>query len=131
LPELYPVFPEYDLELQRRCMQLVRAHTDVPAPEVPFSETNADWLGSPFIVMKRIEGIPPLDVPPYVMGGWVMDASPDQRSRMERNAVRVLARLHEITPVTHDLSFLMRPEYGNDPLGQQLGYQRWYYDWAR
>src|SRR5438132_9640451 len=31
LPELYPVFPKYDLELQRRCMDLVRAHTDVPA----------------------------------------------------------------------------------------------------
>src|SRR5471030_1129980 len=29
LAELYPVFPQYDLELQRRCMDLVRAHTDV------------------------------------------------------------------------------------------------------
>ena len=34
LPDLYPVFPDYDLELQRKCMDLVRAHTDVPAPEV-------------------------------------------------------------------------------------------------
>jgi aminoglycoside phosphotransferase (APT) family kinase protein len=131
LPELYPVFPEYDLTLQRRCMDLVRTSTDVPAPEVPFSETDASWLGSPFIVMKRIEGVPPLDVPPYVFGGWVMDASPDERARMERSAVRVLTRLHEITPETHDLTFLLRPEHGDDPLDQQLGYQRWYYDWAR
>ena len=131
LPELYPVFPEYDLELQRRCMEMVRAHTDVPAPEVPHSETDPDWLGSPFIVMKRIDGVPPLDVPPYVFGGWVMDATPDERSRMQRNAVSVLTRLHVIAPDTHDLSFLMRPEHGDTALDQQLGYQRWYYDWAR
>ncbi|MGH8976894.1 MAG: phosphotransferase family protein [Acidimicrobiia bacterium] len=131
LPEVYPVFPEYDLELQRRCMELAREHTDVPAPEVPYSETDPAWLGSPFIVMRRIEGIPPLDVPPYVFDGWVMDATPEDRARMQRNAVRVLAQLHTITPETHDLSFLLRPEFGDDPLDQQLGYQRWYYDWAR
>jgi aminoglycoside phosphotransferase (APT) family kinase protein len=131
LPELYPVFPTYDLAMQRRCMELVRADTDVPAPEVPFSETDPQWLGTPFIVMKRIDGVPPLDVPPYVFGGWVMDATPEQRARMQRNAVSVLARLHEITPETHDLGFLMQPAHGTSALDQQLGYQRWYYDWAR
>ena len=103
----------------------------MPAPEVPYSEQELSWLGSPFIVMKRVDGVPPLDVPPYVFGGWVMDASPEDRARMQRNAVQVLARLHEITPATHDLSFLMRPEHGANALDQQLGYQRWYYDWAR
>ena len=87
-------------------MDLVRADTDVPAPEVPYSERDPSWLGSPFIVMKRVDGVPPLDVPPYVFGGWVMDATPEDRARMQRNAVQVLARLHEITPATHDLSFL-------------------------
>jgi aminoglycoside phosphotransferase (APT) family kinase protein len=131
LPELYPVFPEYDLALQKRCMDMVRADTRVPAPEVTFSEEDASWLGTPFIVMRRIDGVPPLDVPPYVMGGWVMEASPQQRNRMQHNAVGVLAALHEITPDTHDLAFLMHPEHGADALDQQLGYQRWYYDWAR
>src|SRR5262245_44219903 len=131
LPELFPVFPEYDLELQKRCMDMVRADTDVPAPEVTFSEADSSWLGTPFIVMRRIDGVPPLDVPPYVMGGWVMDASAEDRARMQRNAVRVLAALHEVTPESHDLSFLMQPTHGTDALDQQLGYQRWYYDWAR
>jgi aminoglycoside phosphotransferase (APT) family kinase protein len=131
LPELYPVFPEYDLALQKRCMDMVRADTDVPAPEVTFAEDDSSWLGTPFIVMRRIDGVPPLDVPPYVMGGWVMDAAPEDRARMQRNAVRVLAALHQITPETHDLAFLMHPEHGTDALDQQLGYQRWYYDWAR
>jgi aminoglycoside phosphotransferase (APT) family kinase protein len=131
LPELYPVFPEYDLELQRRCMDLVRARTDVPAPEVPFSEADPCWLGTPFIVMKRIDGIAPLDVPPYVFGGWLFDAPVEDRGRLQHNAVSVLARLHELRPETHDLSFLARPEHGTSALDQQLGYQRWYYEWAR
>jgi len=131
LPSLYPVFPEYDLEKQRCCMDLVRAHTSVPTPEVPWSEIDPSWLGVPFLVMRRIDGIAPADIPPYVFGGWVMDASPEDRARMQENAVRALAGLHEVTAAKADLSFLARPEHGSTPLAQQLGYQRWYYEWAR
>jgi aminoglycoside phosphotransferase (APT) family kinase protein len=131
MPAVYPVFPEYDLDVQRRCMQLVRANTDVPAPEVPYGEPDAKWLGTPFIVMKRVEGVPPLDIPPYVMDGWLFSATDEQRATVQRHAASVLARLHTITPDNADLSFLMRPEHGATALEQQLGYQRWYYDWAR
>ena len=48
-----------------------------------------------------------------------------------RATVGVLARLHEITPANHDLSFLAQPRHGASALDQQLGYQRWYYEWAR
>jgi aminoglycoside phosphotransferase (APT) family kinase protein len=68
LPELYPVFPQYDLELQHRCMDLVRVHTDVPAPEVVWYEPDSKWLGTPFLVMSRIIGDAPPDIPPYVFG---------------------------------------------------------------
>jgi aminoglycoside phosphotransferase (APT) family kinase protein len=131
LPELYPVFPQYDLELQRRCMDLVRAHTDVPAPEVVWYEPDPRWLGTPFLVMRRIDGDAPPDIPPYVFGGWMMDATPEQRSRLQERSVGVIARLHEITPESHDLAFLAQPAHGTSPLDQQLGYQRWYYEWAR
>jgi aminoglycoside phosphotransferase (APT) family kinase protein len=131
LPELYPVFPQYDLELQRRCMDLVRAYTDVPAPEVVWYEPDSQWLGTPFLVMRRIDGDAPPDIPPYVFGGWMMDATPEQRRRLQDGSVSVIARLHEITPATHDLDFLAQPTHGTSPLDQQLGYQRWYYEWAR
>jgi aminoglycoside phosphotransferase (APT) family kinase protein len=130
-PDVYPVFAEYDLERQARCMQLVRAHTDVPAPEVRWVETDPKWLGTPFLVMPRIEGEAPPDIPPYVFGGWVCDATAEQRARMERASVSVLARLHRITPETADLSFLARPERGRSAMDQQLGHERWYYEWAR
>src|SRR5881296_4404580 len=48
----FHVFPEYDLELQRRVMQTVAAHTDVPVPEVLAHEADTDWLGSPFLLMR-------------------------------------------------------------------------------
>jgi aminoglycoside phosphotransferase (APT) family kinase protein len=131
LPSLFPVFPEYDLDLQARCMRLVRAATDVPVPEVPWYEPDPQWLGSPFLVMSRVDGRVPPDVPPYVFGGWVADLTPAQREQLEANTISVLARLHRVTPTTHDLAFLARPEHGPSALDQQLGYQRWYYEWAR
>jgi aminoglycoside phosphotransferase (APT) family kinase protein len=131
LPDLYPVFPDYNLDLQRRCMDLVRATTDVPAPEVAFFERDTEWLSTPFLVMRRVDGEAPPDIPPYVFGGWVMDATPEQRRTLQNATVSVLARLHEITPDTHDLAFLAQPQHGASALDQQLGYQRWYYEWAR
>src|SRR5262249_41488405 len=131
LPELYPVFPAYELDLQARCMQLVRAATDVPAPDVRWLELDPLWLGAQFLVMAQIVGISPPDMPPYVFSGWMLDATPEQRRTVQTNAISVVARLHEITPKNNDLSFLARPEHGTSALDQQLGYQRWYYDWAR
>lgn len=127
----FPVFPEYDLELQRRAMQTVAAHTDVPVPEVLTHEGDAKWLGSPFLLMRRVDGVVPSDVPPYTMGGWLFDAPEADQRKLERESVRVLARLHALTPETHDLAFLERPELGESALDQHLEYQRWYYDWAR
>jgi aminoglycoside phosphotransferase (APT) family kinase protein len=131
LPDLYPVFPDYNLELQKKCMDLVRADTDVPAPEVAFFEHDDEWLRTPFLVMKRIDGESPPDIPPYVFGGWVMDATPEDRRKLQNSSISVLARLHELTPKTHDLSFLALPQHGASAMDQQLGYQRWYYEWAR
>ncbi len=130
-PDVYPVFPEYDIELQAKCMRLVRAQTDVPAPDVRWLELDEQWLGTKFLVMHRIDGEAPPDVPPYVFMGWVLDATPEQRAAMQTRTLEVLAKLHALNPSNADLSFLARPEHGDRALTQQLGYQRWYYEWAR
>jgi aminoglycoside phosphotransferase (APT) family kinase protein len=129
--EAYPVFASYDLELQARCMRLVAEATAVPVPQVVAYETDPQFFGGPFLVMSRVDGIVPADNPPYVFGGWLMDMSPNDRAELQRASVQVLVDLHKITPTTHDLSFLAMPDHGASPLDQQLGYQRWYYDWAR
>ena len=127
----YPVFPEYDLALQRDVMQLVGEATDVPVPTIAWYEPDTSWLGSAFLVMHRVDGVVPADIPPYPFGGWLGDATTEEQERLERGALRCLARLHALTPETHDLGFLARPQHGGSWLDQHLGYQRYYYDWGR
>jgi aminoglycoside phosphotransferase (APT) family kinase protein len=131
MPEVYPVFPEYDIELQAKAMRLVQARTDVPVPDVRWVELDPQWLGTPFLVMRRIDGEAPPDIPPYVFGGWVADAPPETRAAMQTRTLQVLKKLHELSPANADLVFLTRPKHGESALRQQIGYQRWYYDWAR
>jgi|SRR5665213_2773254 aminoglycoside phosphotransferase (APT) family kinase protein len=131
MPDVYPVFMEYNIELQAKCMNLVRAVTDVPAPDVRWVELDPQWLGTPFLVMRRVDGESPPDIPPYVFGGWVADAPPETRAAMQRSTLQVLKKLHEITPENADLAFLARPQHGSTALRQQLGHERFYYDWAR
>jgi aminoglycoside phosphotransferase (APT) family kinase protein len=64
-PSVVPVFPVYDFELQKRCMDLVRTETAVPVPTAPWYEPDPSWLGTPFLVMGRIDGVAPADIPPY------------------------------------------------------------------
>ncbi len=131
MPDVYPVFPEYDIELQAKAMQLVRERTDVPAPEVRWVELDPQWLGTQFLVMRRVDGDAPADIPPYVMMGWVAEGTPEQRAAMQTSTLQVLAKLHALTPDNADLSFLARPQHGATALQQQLGHERWYYEWAR
>jgi aminoglycoside phosphotransferase (APT) family kinase protein len=129
--DVYPVFPEYDIELQANCMRSVREHTDVPAPDVRWLELDTQWLGTQFLVMRRITGEAPPDIPPYVFMGWVADATPEQRAAMQRRTLEILAALHRLTPSNADLAFLARPHHGSTALRQQVGHERWYYEWAR
>ena len=131
LSTVIPVFQDYDIELQAKAMRVVAEHTDVPVPTVPFVVLDESILDTPFLVMHRLPGEAPKDVPPYVFGGWVMDMSPEDRARMQRNAVATLVDLHQLRPDTVDLSFLARPAFGPDTLDQHLGHEAAYYEWAR
>src|SRR5258706_1696463 len=127
----YPVFPTYDLALQYRCLELVRSKADVPVPRTRWLELDPEPLGSPFFVMERVSGRVPPDMPPYVFGSWVTEASEIERAALERGSVGVLAKLHAIDVSGPDAAFLDRPKHGVTPLDQHLAYQREYYDWAR
>ena len=127
----WPVFPEYDLDLQFECLRLVREHSDVPVPYAPFREKSDDILGADFYVMEHVEGSAPPDNPPYVFTGFVLEASEAEREKLRRSYLGSLAALHAIDLSKADASFLDRPRYGRTPMDQHLGYQRWYYDWAR
>jgi aminoglycoside phosphotransferase (APT) family kinase protein len=109
----------------------VAEHTDVPVPATEWYEPDASRLGSPFFVMDRVDGVAPSDNPPYVFGGWLLDADAADRRRLQVGLVSVLARLHAIDLESVDAGFLDRPRFGVTPLDQHLAAQRDYYEWAR
>ena len=127
----WPTFPEYDLALQVDCLRIVRARSDVPVPEVAFFERSADVLGAPFFVMHRVDGVAPTDMPPYPFDGWLLAASAEERARVERSSIGILADLHAIEVDDELRRVLDRPRHGATALDQHLAYQRAYYEWAR
>ena len=128
--DAYPVFPEYDLRRQYDVISAVAAATDVPVPALHRLEESPAVLGSPFLVMDRIDGRIPQDNPPYVFGGWLLDATPAEQRALQDGVVAVLAGIHGLPDPAGRLP-LLAAEAGNDPLRTMVEGQRAYYDWTR
>ena len=126
-----PVFPDYDLSLQVNAMRHVAKHTDVPVPNVRWFEQDTESLGDEFYVMDFLEGRAAPDNPPYVFGSWIQELSVAERTMLTNSVADGMAGIHSVPIDEEALAFLDRPAFGSSPLDQALGYQRWYYDWAR
>jgi aminoglycoside phosphotransferase (APT) family kinase protein len=124
-----PVFPRYDLPCQFDVISRVAALCDVPLPILRWNEPDGGPLGTPFFVMDRVDGRVPLDNPPYVFTGWLLEATPQQRAMLQRASLAVLARLHAIPDAAAAFPML-RPPGGQDALRYHVAQQRAYYRWA-
>jgi aminoglycoside phosphotransferase (APT) family kinase protein len=129
----YPTFPTFDFALQRRVIDLVRARTSVPVPEVVHLEFSDEWLGVPFIVVRAIEGHVPSDNPPYLIdpNGWFLRGTPADWTRLEHSTIAVFAQLHQIADDGDDTAFLRVDAPGDTALARLLASHRAYYEWAR
>lgn len=130
-PSAVPVFPSYDLERQARVMSEARAASDVPIPEVLWTEPDEAPLGTAFFVMRRVDGRVPPDVMPYNFDSWVSQASPEERARLQSSSVDILVRLHAIESPATRFAFLDADRPGTTAMRRQLADQAAYYDWAR
>jgi aminoglycoside phosphotransferase (APT) family kinase protein len=124
-----PVFPRYDLPVQFEVISRVAAFCDIPLPALRWNEPDGGPLGTPFFVMDQVDGRIPLDNPPYVFGGWLLEAAPEERARLQRASVHVLAKVHAIPGPAAAFPALAPPD-GQDALRYHLGQQRDYYRWA-
>jgi aminoglycoside phosphotransferase (APT) family kinase protein len=130
-PTAVPVFPRYDLDRQARTMKAVRAACEVPVPEVLWSEPDPTALGTPFFVMRRVDGRVPPDVMPYNFDSWVTAATAEERAGLQSATVGVLAALHAIDEPARRFAFLDVDRPGATAMRRQLADQAAYYEWAR
>ena len=129
-PSHYQVFPETRFDEQYRLMRILDSGTDIPVPPVLWYEPDPGYLGAPFIVMRRIDGRVPPDVPPYHTDGWVTEIGPAEREAMWWSGLDILARLHRLDVTALPLGFLDQPRWGRLGLDQRLGYYEHYMNWA-
>jgi aminoglycoside phosphotransferase (APT) family kinase protein len=129
-PTGFQVFPDYDLGLQFRAMQLL-AKTDVPVPRVRWiEERDAGVLGAPFYVMEHVEGRVPTDRPPYHADGWMKEASPAERAEIWWGGIECMAKIHRLDPVAVGFGFLDQRAPGESHFRRQLAYYERYLEWA-
>jgi len=124
-----PVFPRYDLGTQFELISRVAARCEIPLPRLRWNVPDGGPLGTPFFVMDRVDGRVPLDNPPYVFGGWLLEAAPEERDRLMRGSVQILAALHNVPAVELAVPAL-RPPAGQASLRYHIELQRDYYRWA-
>ncbi|WP_227980897.1 phosphotransferase family protein [Nocardia spumae] len=123
----FPVFETYDLDTQYAVMAGVAKHSDVPVPRLCWREPDESVLGTPFFVMERITGRIPEDNPPYVFVGWLFDATAEQRMRITRGTVDVIAAVHDIADPAAKFPALAGPD---SSLRRHFEAQREWYRWA-
>jgi aminoglycoside phosphotransferase (APT) family kinase protein len=128
-PSAVPVFPRYDLPAQFEVISGVAACCDIPLPALRWNEPDGGALGTPFFVMDQVDGRVPLDNPPYVFTGWLLEAAPEERARLQRASVAILAKLHAIPDPAARFPGL-RPPPGAGALRHHVAQQRDYYRWA-
>jgi aminoglycoside phosphotransferase (APT) family kinase protein len=124
-----PVFARYDLTTQFNVISQVSARSAVPLPELRWNEPDGGPLGTPFFVMDQVAGRIPMDNPPYVFTGWLLEAAPAERALLQRATVRVLAQVHAIAEPATAFPAL-RPPRGLDALRWHVDRQHDYYRWA-
>lgn len=123
----FPVFQSYDLPLQYQVMAGVAAASEVAVPRLRWLEPDESFLGTPFLVMDRVEGRVPADNPPYVFFGWVFDATVAERARIADATVEVIARVHAIDDAAQRFPALDGP---GSALRRHFDAQRAWYRWA-
>ncbi|NNH72896.1 phosphotransferase family protein [Nocardia uniformis] len=123
----FPVFEKYDLATQFAVMAGVAEATDVPVPPLAWLENDPTLFGSPFFVMRRVDGRVPEDNPPYVFLGWLFDATPEERLRLTRNTIEVIAKIHAIDNPAERFPTL---DGEGSALRRHVEGQKAWYNWA-
>ncbi|WP_433566151.1 phosphotransferase family protein [Nocardia sp. CA-151230] len=130
-PGDFPVYEHYNLRDQFDVMRIVAEASDVRVPRVRFLEPTGEVLGTPFLLMDRVEGLVPPDVMPYTFGNnWLFDADPAQQRRVQETTIEALAKIHAIPDAATTFAFLDPRQPGAGLLERNLNRARAWYEFA-
>lgn len=124
-PPEFQILPDYDLRRQYLVMKRLAA-SQVPVPAVRWIDTTDDALGTPYLVMDRIDGVIGVsDVPPYHEAGIFAETDDAGRARLWNGCVDMIAEVHGIDPRAYRLGFL-----GDPSPGALVAFLRYAIGWA-
>ena len=126
-PQGNQIFMHPDVLRDARVMRGL-AGGPVPVPRILWSEDNRSVLGDRFFIMSRIAGRPVQGRPSNQVSGWLPAATPHLRSRLYRNGIAAMARVHDVDWRAGHV-FLHSDGLGVD-LGAHLERMTRWYRWA-
>lgn len=123
------LFMDYDLEMEFRILE--RLHkTDVPSPAPFLLEQDTKFLGSPFLVMDRVNGRVAPDDPPFTVEGWVLELTEDQRTKMAENSLKAMVALHDEDVIELGLAGIGHGDQSLNGVDRLLDYWGKFAKWA-
>ena len=108
-PAVYPAQSELsmpEIEIQYRIMDSLARTTSLPIAGLAGFERDPSILGTPFFVMHHIDGVVPIESPPYSVEGFFTDLAPQDRTALISNGLQQLANLHRVDASTLGLEWL-------------------------
>ncbi|WP_166903580.1 phosphotransferase family protein [Mycobacterium sp. DL440] len=126
----HQLFTVPDAPRQAEVMKRLGAH-GIPVPDIVGIERDPSVLGSPFYLMRRVNGRTPSDVPSWHKRGWTTELTTSGRALLCDNGLRALVAVHRIDD-PGDLTFLRAdgPD-GSTALQRYLHTLQGWYDWCR
>ena len=125
LPPMIPSFPDLDLAAQVTAMR-VAAEAGIAALWPVSVETDARWLGAPFIVMPFVGGDIP--GPATVFDPWLTGLPHREQRTVQDQMISVLAALHRVEWRGSPAAAVLRG--GDGAVADEIASWATYLDWA-
>lgn len=129
-PPEFAILPDYDLRRQFLTMQRLEP-SPIPVPRVRWIDTTTEALGTPYLIMDRIDGaVSVSDMPPYHQAGIYADTDDAGRATLWNECVDIAAAVHRLDPAEYRLGFLDLAAYGDTPPQRVATFLRYAITWA-
>jgi aminoglycoside phosphotransferase (APT) family kinase protein len=129
-PPEFAILPDYDLRRQFLTMQRLEP-SPIPVPRVRWIDTGSDAVGTPYLIMDRIDGaVSVSDVPPYHQAGIYADTDDAGRATLWNECLDIAAAVHRLDPAEYRLGFLDLAAYGDTPPQRVATFLRYAITWA-